>query len=54
MKAILVKSIKFMNFNNQYVTLNEDTEVYVDVNEGIAFYDGIHFYIDKSEYSTMN
>ena len=54
MKAILIKPIKMQDFDKQYITIPEDSEIYVDVIEGIAFYNGIHFYIDKSEYSTMN
>lgn len=54
MKAILIKAISFRNFNNVLVQIAKDTEIYVDLQEGIAFYGGDHFYIERDEYITMN
>jgi hypothetical protein len=54
MRAITIKSISFRNFNKQLINIPVDTEIYIDLAESIAFYKGMHFYISREEYITMN
>jgi hypothetical protein len=54
MKALLIKTIKMQDLEKQWVIIPLDTEIYVDVIEGIAFYKDLHFYIERDEYITLN
>lgn len=54
MLAVLSKEIKFKNFEGEWVVLTEGTDVYVDLEENIAFVNGIHFDIAKDEYTVIN
>jgi hypothetical protein len=54
MLVILSKDIRFKNFDEEWVTLKEGTEAYVDIEESIAYAEGYHFDIIRSEFIVIN
>lgn len=54
MNVVLSKDIKFRNFENEWIVLKEGTDAYVDPEENIAYSEGYHFDINKSEYVVIN
>ena len=54
MLAVLKKDIKFFNFDNEWITLKEGTDIYVDREESVGYAQGMHFDIQISEYSVIN
>jgi hypothetical protein len=54
MIVVLTKLVRFMDFDGEWVILPTNTELYVDVQEGIALWGDLHFYISKDEYSCIN
>jgi hypothetical protein len=53
MLVILVKTIKFLNFDRKEIVIPADTEVYVDQTESIAYASGYHFDISRDEYTML-
>lgn len=54
MLVLLIKSIQCLDLNGEQVVIPEDTQVYFDKLEGVAFWNDIHFHLEPSEYITMN
>jgi hypothetical protein len=54
MLASLNQEISFVGINNQKIVLPEDTIVWVDYTEGIAYYDNQAFDVFHFEYSVLN
>lgn len=44
-------TIEIVTFNNLTITINKDTQVYLDLVESIAWFDGNCFDIQQHEYS---
>lgn len=55
MLCMLLKTIRFKDFEDQLIIIDADSVVYVDTLEGIAYCPerDIHFTIEKIEYTTM-
>lgn len=53
MHAITTKLITFINFDCERVSIPKGEQIYVDLKEGIAFYNDMLFDIDKSEYQLI-
>jgi len=56
MLCMILKPMRFKDFDDKWVNLDAETIIYVDQAEGIAynFELDIHFTIDRNEYTVMD
>lgn len=56
MLCMLLKTIRFKDFDEQWVTLEAETVIYVDQTESIAyeFERDLHFTVERNEYTVMD
>lgn len=54
MNVILIKDIQFNDFDNLPILIRAGDIVFVDLDEGIGFKNGIHFDILKDEYIQLD
>lgn len=53
MRVILLFSVDVLGNEGEELTIPKGTEVYFDYKESIAFWNDIHFYLSRNEYSTL-
>jgi hypothetical protein len=54
MMAVLVKTISFVDFDQNTVVLKENTEIFIDLNENVGFIDDLCFDVSADEFSVLN
>jgi hypothetical protein len=54
MLVVLLQDISFTDLDNKPVFIAQGSQVYVDTEESIAYHNGLHFDIDKTEYASLN
>lgn len=54
MKVILKKQISFKDFDEKIINIPEGTEIYLDIEEHIGFFEDNHFDVSKDEYLIIN
>lgn len=52
--AILIKKVRFLDFKGNWIDLDVDTEIVLDLKNHIACVDDLYFDISWNEYNILN